>query len=679
MRKLFFIIMLLSYSIVFSQVQSTFTNDLEYWRVEGDSDFEWSNTGNPGGCLKIDDYAVGDINRALAPVKFLGDWTNTDTLDYISADIYLNSYSSEYIGEDVNYVFEISGPNGTARALYNPTPTNHSWTTLTVNLKPSEWNIISGNWNDILSDVEELTVSVEYIEGDESDKLDNVYISFSPIQYPVAIGTISDFEQPGFDGWYFKNVSGISNENTGGNPHRFVLVEGTSEFTFGVAPPKFSGSWTNLEGNAAILTDLKKISTNTNWHSPPYLFKISNENSSAIYPVPSDFTLKLNQWVTVSAMIEESDWTVISGTWQSLMQNIQEVKVALDFYNTQSTIGIDNFRVDNQPPQVYFTSDKRDIYPGTQIHFNDFSTNSPYAWYWNFGDGTSSTLQNPFHIYNTIGNYSVSLTATNQFGSGSLTKDNFITVYDPNDDFEDDFEDGRINDLWQFIRGNWREENGYLEQTSNTGSGEDFNQGCFAILGQDYWTDYEIRADLLNLDNEGIGLVICFQDLDNFYLFHWDNSTYSHAAIYKYEDGNKTLLDESTMSYDANTIYHVNFSYVDDKLQVMIDDNLVLSWINSSKTISEGKSGLWCSGSTGARYYDYKVLFKPEKPSDVVLTRSGNSVTLQWNPVHNAAYYNVYSSDDDNTYILETEGVSTTSWTGTFTNEHKFFKITAVK
>ena len=71
--------------------------------------------------------------------------------------------------------------------------------------------------------------------------------------------------------------------------------------------------------------------------------------------------------------------------------------------------------------------------------------------------------------------------------------------------------------------------------------------------------------------------------------------------------------------------------------------------------------------------------FKPEKPSDVVLTRSGNSVTLQWNPVHNAAYYNVYSSDDDNTYILETEGVSTTSWTGTITNEHKFFKITAVK
>ncbi len=47
------------------------------------------------------------------------------------------------------------------------------------------------------------------------------------------------------------------------------------------------------------------------------------------------------------------------------------------------------------------------------VQFNDTSINSPVSWLWDFGDGTTSTLQNPLHTYATIGNYTVTLTVAN--------------------------------------------------------------------------------------------------------------------------------------------------------------------------------------------------------------------------------------------------------------------------
>ena len=65
------------------------------------------------------------------------------------------------------------------------------------------------------------------------------------------------------------------------------------------------------------------------------------------------------------------------------------------------------------------------------VTFTDQSTNSPTSWSWNFGDGTTSTVQNPTHTYASSGNFTVSLTATNATGFNTSTKSNFITVTIP--------------------------------------------------------------------------------------------------------------------------------------------------------------------------------------------------------------------------------------------------------
>jgi len=50
------------------------------------------------------------------------------------------------------------------------------------------------------------------------------------------------------------------------------------------------------------------------------------------------------------------------------------------------------------------------------------------SWQWDFGDGNTSQLQNPPHIYADNGRYTVSLTVTNAYGQGQIIRSNYIVV-----------------------------------------------------------------------------------------------------------------------------------------------------------------------------------------------------------------------------------------------------------
>ena len=56
------------------------------------------------------------------------------------------------------------------------------------------------------------------------------------------------------------------------------------------------------------------------------------------------------------------------------------------------------------------------------------STNIPYSWSWDFGDGNTSIAQNPTHTYTVDGTYDVKLIATNVFGSDTIEKTAYIVV-----------------------------------------------------------------------------------------------------------------------------------------------------------------------------------------------------------------------------------------------------------
>jgi PKD repeat protein len=65
------------------------------------------------------------------------------------------------------------------------------------------------------------------------------------------------------------------------------------------------------------------------------------------------------------------------------------------------------------------------------VQFTDTSTGNPTSWSWTFGDGTSSTAQNPSHTYNGSGTYGVSLTVTNSGGSSNATGSIVVSAMQP--------------------------------------------------------------------------------------------------------------------------------------------------------------------------------------------------------------------------------------------------------
>ncbi|MEI6124344.1 MAG: M4 family metallopeptidase [Bacteroidota bacterium] len=82
------------------------------------------------------------------------------------------------------------------------------------------------------------------------------------------------------------------------------------------------------------------------------------------------------------------------------------------------------------PPVPAFVANTTTSCTGT-IGFTDQSTNLPIAWLWKFGDGQTSTLQNPTHTYAANGVYTVKLKATNIYGNDSLTKTSYINISMP--------------------------------------------------------------------------------------------------------------------------------------------------------------------------------------------------------------------------------------------------------
>ncbi len=83
-----------------------------------------------------------------------------------------------------------------------------------------------------------------------------------------------------------------------------------------------------------------------------------------------------------------------------------------------------------QAPTANFSSNTTAGCSPLIVSFQDQSTGNPVSWSWDFGNGNTSSLQNPSATYFTPGTYTVRLTVTNASGSNTLTRTNYITVYE---------------------------------------------------------------------------------------------------------------------------------------------------------------------------------------------------------------------------------------------------------
>jgi hypothetical protein len=69
-------------------------------------------------------------------------------------------------------------------------------------------------------------------------------------------------------------------------------------------------------------------------------------------------------------------------------------------------------------PTSSFTASATSGVAPLTVHFTDTSTGGPTSWSWAFGDGSTSTAQNPSVTYTQPGTYQVTMTASNAGGAG---------------------------------------------------------------------------------------------------------------------------------------------------------------------------------------------------------------------------------------------------------------------
>ena len=84
-----------------------------------------------------------------------------------------------------------------------------------------------------------------------------------------------------------------------------------------------------------------------------------------------------------------------------------------------------------EQPVADFVGEPRSGYAPLNVAFLDISEGAITSWTWDFGGQETSTEQDPFHTYQSAGDYTVSLTVTGPGGSDGEIKENYITVTTP--------------------------------------------------------------------------------------------------------------------------------------------------------------------------------------------------------------------------------------------------------
>ncbi|RKZ18878.1 hypothetical protein DRQ50_03265 [bacterium] len=210
--------------------------------------------------------------------------------------------------------------------------------------------------------------------------------------------------------------------------------------------------------------------------------------------------------------------------------------------------------VENPPVAAFTGSPTSGVMP-LAVNFTDQSTESPTGWSWTFGDGGTSSAQNPSHSYTSAGDYTVILTASNAFGSDGETKTNYITVTDPGDTYASlpystGFESGSLDQYWSTTLGT---EGRIQVTTANTA-----HSGSYQLAMDDHTNggSYSLNEAWLQLNLAGESQV----DLD-FWWTDYSDETHSQDGVYFSDNGGASFVkvqDLNGASYTNQTWYEFN-------------------------------------------------------------------------------------------------------------------------
>lgn len=155
------------------------------------------------------------------------------------------------------------------------------------------------------------------------------------------------------------------------------------------------------------------------------------DHGSANYDLWYSTTGPDGPWIEIAVDLARSfapdgetyDWMVLGAPSDEVRVRVRQDNDAGPKYNDVSDGDLAIFEPADEAPAANFEYAPASPYVGDQIVFTDLSSGVPTAWLWDFGDGASSGLQNPSHVYASEGTYTVNLTASNDAGDDSRGSD----------------------------------------------------------------------------------------------------------------------------------------------------------------------------------------------------------------------------------------------------------------
>jgi gliding motility-associated-like protein len=169
----------------------------------------------------------------------------------------------------------------------------------------------------------------------------------------------------------------------------------------------------------------------------------SAQQTITITGITTDFTAPtnscINQPVTFqnssSAPPVSSSWDFGDGTGSAQINPVKtyltpgtyDVKLINQYSGCTDSI-TKTITVNDKPVVDFTVNDSTACQSPFPVQFTDL-TPGAVSWQWDFGDGNTSTQQNPTHTYASTGNYTVTLTVSTGGGcSNTITKPNFIRI-----------------------------------------------------------------------------------------------------------------------------------------------------------------------------------------------------------------------------------------------------------
>ncbi len=156
---------------------------------------------------------------------------------------------------------------------------------------------------------------------------------------------------------------------------------------------------------------------------PPYTFEVPNEIGTHVFNFKIRSRPFCHTWFFLNFLSTLGPYFDInSGVWS--------------YENAGDVSPTDSIKIEHTIRRVFKMLVRYIVltngFVGVALQFTDVSKtdNFKVAWLWNFGDGTTSTLQNPVHTYAAPGNYVVNLQITD---SGEETYaaagENILTIH----------------------------------------------------------------------------------------------------------------------------------------------------------------------------------------------------------------------------------------------------------